>query len=312
MTVKPWGWFITFALTLSVTCALGHGNTDRPATHNDLWRAWEFDPLVVLGLAVSGVVYAIGLRRLWKTTRVGSGLRRWQAGAFALGWFAAVVALISPLHPMGRVLFSAHMTQHEILMLVTAPLMVLGRPMVVFLWAFSNQTARKLAACTKARAWQKTWHAISNPFSAWLIHLFALWIWHVPSLFEATIENDFIHALQHISFLFSALLFWWAVLHGRHKVLGYGMAVLYMFTTALHSGILGALLTFTTILCYPSYAQTPTSWGLTPLEDQQLGGLIMWIPAGLVYIVAALILFAGWLQESETRTTQNELASAQR
>ena len=304
-TASLWAMIAAF----SVQSVLAHGDSSKPQDAHDLWRAWEFDPLVVLGLAVSAIFYTAGLSRLWKATRVGSGIRRWHAAAFAVGWLAAFVALVSPLHPLGRVLFSAHMTQHEILMLVAAPLMVLGRPLIVFLWALPNQTARRLSAYTKAPGWQSAWRAISHPLSAWLIHLFALWIWHVPALFEATIDNEFVHALQHTSFLFSALLFWWAVLHGREKVLGYGMGVLYIFTTALHNGILGAILTFTKTLWYPAYAET-ASWGLTPLEDQQLGGLIMWIPAGVVYIVAGLALFAGWLQEAEIRAAQKELAPA--
>jgi putative membrane protein len=298
-------------LALSAQSVFAHGDGPRPETSHDLWRAWEFDPLVVVGLGVSAILYAAGLNRLWKSTRIGSGIRRWQAIAFALGWFAAFIALVSPLHPLGRVLFSAHMTQHEILMLVAAPLMVLGKPLVVFLWAIPNESARAISGCTKSPSWQSVWRAVSNPFSAWLIHLVALWVWHIPALFEATIENNFVHALQHCSFIFSALLFWWAVLHGRDKVLGYGMAVLYMFSTALHSGILGAILTFTNTLWYPAYDET-SAWGLTPLEDQQLGGLIMWIPASLVYIIAGLTLFAGWLREAELRAAQNELASVER
>jgi cytochrome c oxidase assembly factor CtaG len=130
-----------------------------------------------------------------------------------------------------------------------------------------------------------------------------LWSWHAPALFQATLASEFVHALQHASFLFSALLFWWAVIHGRQRALGFGLAVLYMFTTALHSGLLGALLTFAKSVWYPVYSDQTRAWGLTPLEDQQIGGLIMWVPAGLVYITAALALFAGWLRESEARAT---------
>jgi cytochrome c oxidase assembly factor CtaG len=130
-----------------------------------------------------------------------------------------------------------------------------------------------------------------------------LWSWHVPFLFQATLESEFVHALQHASFLCSALLFWWAVIHGRQRALGFGLAVLYLFTTALHSGLLGALLTFAKTVWYPAYLDQTKAWGLTPLEDQQIGGLIMWVPAALVYIAAALALFAGWLRESEMRVS---------
>jgi cytochrome c oxidase assembly factor CtaG len=127
-------------------------------------------------------------------------------------------------------------------------------------------------------------------------------------LFQATLESEFVHTLQHLSFLLSALLFWWALIHGRRGLMGYGAAVLYMFTTSIHSGVLGALITFSSSVWYPAYAATTSSWGLTPLEDQQLGGLIMWIPAGLVYIFAGLALFAGWLRESERRALNRERA----
>jgi cytochrome c oxidase assembly factor CtaG len=92
--------------------------------------------------------------------------------------------------------------------------------------------------------------------------------------------------------------------------MGYGAAVLYVFTTSIHSGLLGALLTFSRSVWYPSYVGLTTSWGLTPLEDQQLGGLIMWIPAGVLYAIAGLALFAGWLRESESRVAKRERQEA--
>jgi cytochrome c oxidase assembly factor CtaG len=154
--------------------------------------------------------------------------------------------------------------------------------------------------------WSHTWGLISNAFAAWLISGVVLWIWHAPRLFQATLHNEWVHAAQHTCFLLTALLFWWAVFHGRQRVMGYGLAVLYMFTTALHSGLLGAMLTFATHVWYPDYAHTTQAWGLTPLQDQQLGGLIMWVPAGVVYIVAALALVAAWLRESEARVARRE------
>jgi cytochrome c2 len=139
---------------------------------------------------------------------------------------------------------------------------------------------------------------------AWALHAIALWIWHAPPLFQATLQSDLIHTLQHLSFLLSALLFWWAVLHNGRDRVGYGAATLYVFTTSIHSGALGALLTFSSTLWYPAYHVSPLAWGLTPVEDQQLGGLLMWIPAGLVYLFAGLALIAGWLRQTEARAQQ--------
>jgi putative membrane protein len=291
---------------LSCASSFAHGDALVPRPRNGLWKSWEFDPFVILGLFLSAALYSRGLYRLWHKTRFGGGVRPWEASAFAAGWLATVLALVSPLHPLGQILFSAHMTQHEVLMLVAAPLLVLGRPLIVFLWAFSHKEARQLSSWTRRPWFDRSWRLVSNAFAAWLIHMAALWLWHIPALFQATLESALVHALQHMSFLFSALLFWWAVLHGRQKALGYGLAVVYMFATALQSGLLGVLLTVSTRIWYPAYGNRAATWGLTPLEDQQLGGLIMWIPAGIVYIVAALALITGWLREAELRSANRE------
>jgi putative membrane protein len=213
------------------------------------------------------------------------------------------------LHPLGEVLFSAHMTQHELLMLVAAPLVVLGRPVIAFLWALPLNWARRVGGWSKAAWVQSAWQTITNPLTAWMIHAVALWVWHVPLLFQATLKSDLVHTFQHVCFLGSALLFWWALIHGQQGLMGYGAAVLYLFTTSVHSGVLGALITFTGSVLYPAYDKTTASWGLTALEDQQLGGLIMWVPAGLVYIVAGLALCAGWMRESERRVLRREAAA---
>jgi cytochrome c oxidase assembly factor CtaG len=294
-----------FLLVLLLVIMLGSTLTAHeldiagPQNPTELLRAWTFEPGVVLPIAVSAVLYAAGVARL--RLRSPKAIHKSEVACFWLGWTALVFALVSPVHAWGSVLFSAHMTQHELLMLVAAPLLVLGRPLVPFLWALPRSWAVTLARWSKLQTWEKTWGTISNPMVAWIIHAVVLWAWHAPFLFQLTLENESVHALQHASFLFSALLFWWAVIHGRQRALGFGLAVLYMFTTALHSGLLGALLTFANSVWYPAYADRTTAWGLTPLEDQQIGGLIMWIPAGLVYIAAALALFAGWLRESEAR-----------
>jgi putative membrane protein len=312
--------FERFGIALAAWClaapALAHGGGVRhagdppPGPRNwfELWRAWEWEPGVVIPLAVSGLWYVAGLIRMWRAAGIGHGVRRWEAASFISGWLALVLALVSPLHAWGNVLFSAHMVQHEVLMLVAAPLLVLGRPIVAFLKALPVPAARRASLWTTATAWRRFWHAITGPFVAWLLHAVILWIWHIPVLFDATIKNEAIHAAQHLSFVLSALLFWWAVMVGRHRAIGYGAAVLYVFTTALHSGLLGAIITFATRAWYPSYFQTTAAWGLTPLEDQQIGGLIMWAPACVSYIIAGLALFAGWMRDSALRVERRESA----
>jgi cytochrome c oxidase assembly factor CtaG len=295
----------TFALCVLPFAFIHEG---KPHNWHDLWRTWGWEPLVLISLALSAFLYVRGVRSLWRESSKGRGVRRWEAACFAGGWFALFVALVSPLHPWGRVLFSAHMTQHEVLMLVAAPLFVLSRPLVPLLWALPINWARTVGGWGKLKAVQAAWRTLTNPLVAWAVHAVALWMWHVPALFDATINNELVHTLQHLSFFLSALLFWWALINGPQGLMGYGAATLYMFTTSIHSGLLGALITFATNIWYPAYLNTTQTWGLTPLEDQQLGGLIMWIPAGLVYIVAGLMLFAGWLRESEARALKRETA----
>ena len=258
---------------------------------------WSWNPWVVGSLILAACLYRRGRRALWHTAARERGVHRRESVAFWCGWGALGVALVSPMHALGAVLFSAHMIQHEMLMLVAAPLLVLGRPLPLCLRALPLGWRRQLGKWGKNL--QGSWQVLTHPLVVWTLHAAALWIWHLPRLFQATLTSELAHAWQHLSFFGTALCFWWALLYRHQELQGYGVAVLAVFTTALHSSLLGALLTFAPTPWYPVYAHTTAAWGLTPLEDQQLGGLVMWIPAGVVYLLAALALGAGWLRASE-------------
>lgn len=279
-------WFLLPALALA--------HEGEPLEPHDLWSAWSFEPGVVVPLALAAFLYLRGAR----TSR---GITIRQQAFFWSGWTVLALSLVSPLHPLGEALFSAHMAQHEILMLVAAPLMVLSRPLVAFLWGLPFRWRRTVGAWSKARPVERTWKWLTDPLTAWLIQAVALWAWHAPPLFQATIGNEWVHGAQHISFLGSALLFWWALFYAQGRS-EYGTGVFYIFTTTIHTGILGALLTFSPTLWYPAYTATTPAWGLTPLQDQQIGGLVMWAPAGVVYMAAGLAMFAAWLRHSERRS----------
>jgi cytochrome c oxidase assembly factor CtaG len=207
------------------------------------------------------------------------------------------LALLSPLDRWGAELFAIHMVQHEALMLIAAPLLVLGRPLPVFLWAFSGSWRAGLARFSQNRTVGSLWAGLCAPLSGWILHALALWIWHAPRLFNAVLIHRGVHDLQHFTFLATALLFWTALFQERRRA-HQGAAILYLFTTTVHTGVLGALITFAQRPWYSAYLQTSRSWGFTPLEDQQLGGLIMWVPGSLVYIGVALVLLARWIQSS--------------
>src|SRR5256714_9557383 len=135
------------------------------------------------------------------------------------------------------------MTQHEILMLISAPLLLLGRPLFVLLRALPPSFRERAASLTRFRFFKIGWSMLSAPLSAWLVSALALWIWHIPWLFEQTLRNDGMHAAQHTTFLATALVFWRPVVN-RTPALGYGGGLVYLFTTILHTSVLGALLTF--------------------------------------------------------------------
>ncbi len=273
----------------------------QPLAPHDLWAAWSWEPLVVISLVLSAWLYVRGLRALWRASGPGHGIRRGEALAFGAGWTTLALSLVSPLHQLGGVLFSAHMAQHELLMVVAAPLIVLGRPVIPFLWALSVRWRRAVGIWSAAAPVSSTWRLITLPFVAWALHAVAIWLWHAPSLYQATLGSETVHTIQHVSFFGSALLFWWTLLHGVGTRLARPAAVIYLFTTAGHTSLLGALLTFSPRLWYPLYDATTVPWGVTPLEDQQLAGVIMWVPAGLAYLIAALALAATWLRESGSR-----------
>jgi cytochrome c oxidase assembly factor CtaG len=138
-----------------------------------------------------------------------------------------------------------------------------------------------------------------DPTFATILHAAALWVWHAPSLFDATVSNEFLHRLQHISFLGSALIFWWALFRRPRAEFGSGAA--HVSVTMAHMSFLGALLAFAPGVLYRAQTINAPEFGLTPLQDQQLGGMIMWVPAGTIYAAIAMAMLAFWLAPAPRR-----------
>ena len=269
---------------------------------------WQPEWPVLAMLIASLGFYMRGVRRLWRTASPGRGVSRSEVACFIAGWLVLAAALMPPVHTLGEILFSVHMVEHELLMAAAAPLLVLGRPLIAFLWALPQPARRDLGSLSRARLVSRIWLFATSALVAWAVHALALWVWHLPALFEAALASELVHSLQHVCFLGAALLYWTSLLHRRHDAEGRGVAVISLFATTLHSSILGALLTLGTVAWYPLYGGRSAAWGLTAIEDQQLAGLVMWVPGGLVYMGAALALAAMWLGESETRARRWETA----
>jgi cytochrome c oxidase assembly factor CtaG/cytochrome c2 len=264
-------------------------------------REWDFEPLVVIPLVLTATLYTVGLIRLWRRAGIGQGISRWSAASFAAGWLTMAAALVSPIAWLSQILFSVHMTQHTLLMLVAAPLLTFGHPLLAWMWVLGAKPRERVAHAFRGRRMMTAWRVLTAPLSVFLIQAVALWVWHIPSWYEAALHNDAIHALEHLCFVVAGSLFWWAMVHGRYGRTGYGLAVLYVFLTGVHSSALGALLTVSPTVWYEDYARQAIAWRVDALADQQLAGLLMWIPAGVIFIVFGLALFAAWLGEAGRR-----------
>lgn len=273
--------------------ALAHEG--KPPAPHDLARAWPLEPGVLLPLFLCLGLYLSGVHRL--RARAGPHAFRRRVPLFVAGWIVLAVALASPLHPLGSALFSAHMLQHELVMAVAAPLLVLGQPLAPVLFALPGGWRRPAGIGAGGRRMRPVLDFIGHPLVATLLHAAAVLSWHLPAIYESTLRSEALHAAQHASFLITAVIFWWALLRGGARPRR-GAAVVALFITTVYTGGLGALLTVSETPWYTAYGTAPEAWGLTPLEDQQLAGIIMWMPGSGPYLLAALMLIAGWIRDS--------------
>jgi cytochrome c oxidase assembly factor CtaG len=270
-------------------CIAPVGAAQEPGAH------WTLDLWITGPLIAAALLYGAGILALWHRAGIGRGIRLWQAGCYAAGWLVLVLALVSPVHHWGSELFAIHMVEHELVMAVAAPLLVIARPGAALAWACPSGARRLLGRALRATGLKDGWQIASRPGVATLLHGIAIWTWHAPTLFEAAIENVALHRLQHVSFLVTGVLFWWALLRRRDA----GIAAAHLFVTMLHTSILGALVALAPRVIYRLQTADAARWGLTSLQDQQLAGLIMWIPAGLIYASAALLCLAAWIAGSQ-------------
>ena len=250
-------------------------------------------------LGVAALLYARGVGRVWRRAGAGRGIRVAHVVRFALGIATIALALLSPIATLAEHSFALHMVEHETLMVIAAPLLVLARPLEAWTWALPQREMRHaIAGLARTASSMRFCRAMTLPVGATGVHALALWIWHAPSLFAAALVSEPLHVLQHACFFASALAFWWAVFGGAARA-PRPVSLACLFTTMLHTSALGAVLTFAPAAWY--LHDGPNALGLSPLEDQQLGGLVMWVPGGIAYVVAALAVVRTWLARSPAR-----------
>ena len=255
----------------------------------------------MLPLVGVGVAYIVGYRRFARLEHADQSYRT-RAGLFAVGYAALVIALISPLHAVGEVYFSVHMVQHLLLSLVAPPLLLLSSSMPVLLWALpprDRQTLGRLAG--RPGFVRSVLRALTRPMVAWGLFVGTQWLWHQPAAYDWALENRWAHYLEHVSFFVSAVLFWWPVI-GAPPVkspLTYPARLAYTFLAWLPNSLLGAGISLAQGPLYPFYVNSAQVTGSDPGFDQQLAGLIMWVPGDVLFVSILLLLFVAFMQDEE-------------
>jgi putative membrane protein len=253
-----------------------------PPPPPDAWRQWDLHPSVIIGLALLGGLYVyVG----------GLAAPRRRVASFAGALLVLGVALNGPLHNLSDgYLFSAHMVQHLVLTLVFPPLLLYGTPAWVVRPLLRPRWVRRLAR----------W--VTRPLAAGVLFSVPITLWHFPQFYEAALEHHPLHIVQHLVFLATGVVMWWPVLSPSPELprASYLTQLLYLFALGLPMSVAGALITLSGEVLYPFYAAAPRVWGVAPLADQQLGGLVMWV-GGTIYLwVAATVVWFRWSAREET------------
>jgi putative membrane protein len=271
------------------TAALAHGDDDHATI------GWSFDPLVIVPLGLLLLLFLIGRQRLSQRSNIAHP----RGGLFLAGWAVLTLSLVSPLHEGGEVSFTLHMIEHELIMLVATLLLAASNAGGMLAWGLPAPVRRLIGSSWKAPL-NALWRRLTEPVTATVLQAVVMWAWHVPALFDRTLESEGWHIAQHMSFILASFLFWVAMLNPRRG--GYLLSAACLFATTLVGGALGALMALSSSPWYAAYGAMGVSGiGLDPTTDQQLAGLLMWIPGGLVHGAAALILLYRWLRGSEER-----------
>ena len=277
-----------FILALAPGVAVAH----QPAAVTTGLSAPE--PWIAIPMLAAAGLYGWGLFRLWRRSEHGRAALARGASIFLAGWAALAGATLSPLHQLGARSFTAHMVEHELIMLAAAPLLVWSRPLGVMLWAFATAGRHALAGIARGRLGGGAWRFISDPWMATVLQAAAIWVWHLPTLFDRALRAEAWHVAQHLCFFLSALIFWSGMLGPRRSAWASAAC---LFATSMVTGALGAFMALSVSPWYASYAALGlAAFGLTPTQDQQLAGILMWVPGGLFHAIVAIALLAPHLR----------------
>ncbi|HLG50975.1 MAG TPA: cytochrome c oxidase assembly protein [Chloroflexota bacterium] len=252
--------------------------------------SWSFEPGVVGGIGALSLAYIIGVwrarpRSIWDEHVVSVG----EATAFGSAIILLVIALISPLDTLSSYLFSAHMLQHMLLVYIVPPLLLAGTPRWLLEPLLEAPRVRDIA------------RAVTGPIPAIIIFNVILVIWHMPEAWQAALVDNQIHAFEHLCFLGAGIIAWFPIFSPVRVVprLSYPGQMVYLFVQSLVPAVVGAFITFSGSVIYPLYSGVPKPWGLSPLVDQQLAGLLMKLLGTIFLWILVSVRFFQWFGHEE-------------
>lgn len=252
--------------------------------------SWSLHPSVFVGTGLLGALYFFGVGP-WRRRRGLPPAPAWRVASFMGALAVLLVSLNGPMHDLSDYyLFSAHMVQHMLLTLLFPPLLIAGLPG----WL--------LAPLLRPPAVRRVARVLTHPVTAAVLFSATIAVWHMAPFYDLMMRDHDVHIATHLMFMATATLLWWPVMSPVPELLprlGYGVGMLYLFLVGIPMQIVAAMISLSDSVLYQWYAVAPRTWGLSPLEDQQLGGLIMWVPGNLWMFLAIGVLFFQWAKESK-------------
>lgn len=263
------------------------------------FTAWNWNPLPTLLLLVVAYLYLNGLNN-W--TRPSHPINVWQKISFFTGLFLIFISLQSPLDNLGEHLLSFHQLQHFLLRMLAPLLVLLGAPLTPVLRGLPPWVLQGFVKPTVRHPWARAaYEKLTNPVVTTGLFMGILYLWQFPGGFNLALRNEFVHALMHITMMSSGFIFYWAVIDPKpHRSrVHYGVRVLYLGLIVLPNTILGAVITFSKGIIYSGYEDVYQPFEMSLLTDQQLGGLLLWVPGDMMSILAAGIVMIMWYEREE-------------
>jgi cytochrome c oxidase assembly factor CtaG len=278
-----------------------------------LLRSWEWRFVVIAVVMLSGSVYINGFFHI-RTLRNRSTSRDviglvpyWRLLSYLGGLICIILALLSPVEVLSGQLFFMHMIQHMLLVMCAPPLLLISNPFPILLWGLPAKIRTVVGGLFVGNSWlRKLLKRYAGAGTIWMIFVIVYIGWHDPTLYEAALRSKFVHDIEHISFFVVSMLFWWHVTSAAprvHQNLAYGKRIAYLLVTVPVNMISGVIITFSRQPIYEYYVKIQRPWSLTVMQDQMLGGIIMWIPGSMMLIVAIIVLVVRMMASEERNSS---------